>query len=136
MKICNTYIMKICSKCKLEKTEIEFYSEKRTKSGLQASCKLCQIKFYKSPKMKLHNKERYNFNKKKISQKRHATILDPNSLKWCSQCEKEKPKSLFPQHGTTKDGFYGFCKECKNLYSKVYYTIHKEKIRERRKIKV
>jgi hypothetical protein len=123
--------MKICSKCKLEKLESNYYSEKRVKCGLQASCKSCQIKFYKSPKIKLRNKERYERNKEVINKKRHATILDPNNLKWCPQCEEEKPKSCFPQHGTTKDGFYNFCKNCKNAYSRAYYALHREKIRNR-----
>lgn len=33
--------MKICSKCKQEKNESEFYSDKRRPNGLQSECKYC-----------------------------------------------------------------------------------------------
>ena len=33
--------MKICSRCKNEKDEIEFYREKRSKDGLNCACKQC-----------------------------------------------------------------------------------------------
>lgn len=33
--------MKICTKCKLEKNNTEFYSDKRKKDGLRSQCKVC-----------------------------------------------------------------------------------------------
>ena len=34
-------IMKICTKCKLNKEDFEFYKDKRTKSGLFSACRKC-----------------------------------------------------------------------------------------------
>ena len=33
--------MKVCKKCRIEKSDDEFYKEKRVKDGLQARCKEC-----------------------------------------------------------------------------------------------
>ena len=44
--------MKICSKCKVEKDESEFYKNKSTKSGLHHYCKKCHNKNIQSEKRK------------------------------------------------------------------------------------
>jgi hypothetical protein len=55
--------MKICSKCKIEKTTSEFSVDKRHKSGLQSQCIECYKKQYSSQK----RKHRYEQNKEKIN---------------------------------------------------------------------
>jgi|688.fasta_scaffold401782_1 hypothetical protein len=46
---------KICSKCKIEKTEDEFYLSKRTKDGLRERCKLCMNESSKNNILKSKN---------------------------------------------------------------------------------
>ena len=44
---------KVCTKCKIEKPVSEFYSDKRTKSGLYSGCKKCHnLKYYRDYQIK------------------------------------------------------------------------------------
>jgi len=35
-------------------------------------------------------------------------------LKKCSQCKEESPRNNFPRHSSYKDGYYAYCKKCRN----------------------
>lgn len=48
-----------------------------------------------------------------------------NKTKVCSKCGVEKDINEFYKSKSNKDGYMGFCKECKNKYQKQY----KEKIK-------
>lgn len=46
---------KICSKCKIEKNEVDFYNSKRTKDGLRERCKSCMNESSKNDRLKTKN---------------------------------------------------------------------------------
>lgn len=48
--------MKVCSKCKVEKDEIEFYKRKEAKDGLYSMCKFCDKE--RSKKYHINNIEK------------------------------------------------------------------------------
>jgi hypothetical protein len=61
---------KICSKCKIEKDDIDFGKSNRTKSGLRSECKKCRIVFQQENKDKLkeyHKKNYINNRERKIN---------------------------------------------------------------------
>src|SRR5688572_14297004 len=37
-------VLKVCTKCKMEKSLVEFHKDKRNKSGCYSSCKTCKYK--------------------------------------------------------------------------------------------
>ena len=56
--------MKTCSKCKIEKSPIQFFKQKRAKDGLQSVCKECS---------KINNKNFYLTPKGKSTEKKYHT---------------------------------------------------------------
>lgn len=58
---------KNCSKCKIQKDLLEFYSDKRASDGKQSQCKACYSAYQTSEKRKTDKREKYNPNKRKIS---------------------------------------------------------------------
>lgn len=66
--------MKVCSKCKIEKDESEFYKDRVNKDGLQYRCKTCRKEYSKSEKWKIYKSE---YNKKyPKSEKRKEKLLE------------------------------------------------------------
>lgn len=61
--------MKTCSKCKINKKEIEFNIDNRSPSGLQSACKVCLHDYYLRNRLKKnqYRKQYYESNKEKIS---------------------------------------------------------------------
>lgn len=66
-KVAKAKDMKVCSWCKIEKDESEFYLDKRLISGLQAHCKECG-----AAKRKIWHKENYSQNAEKIRARNNA----------------------------------------------------------------
>lgn len=66
--------MKICGKCKIEKTEESFYKDKKGKNGLNATCKECAIAH--SKKWKSKNPENVKNSIKKRRKERHSELLE------------------------------------------------------------
>lgn len=92
--------MKICTKCKIEKPESEFY--KNINNGLNSSCKKCE-RDYKSIK-------KYGFIKEKP--------IIVNGFKLCSKCNIIKEKNDFTPQKTGKDKLGSICKKCRTIYEK------------------
>lgn len=59
--------MKICSKCKLEKEELEFSKSKKSKDGLQFWCKDCRREYQKEYRETEKYKERHKEYQKKYA---------------------------------------------------------------------
>jgi hypothetical protein len=62
---------KVCSKCKLEKNTSEFYSDKRTESGLYSACKSCHYSYFRQ----LKNKERIRKHQREYRKRRKKTDI-------------------------------------------------------------
>ncbi len=62
--------MKTCTKCKIEKPLLDFYSHPKTQDGKQSSCKKCCIKTQK-PYTKIHHQKQPKPPKKIKNQKPH-----------------------------------------------------------------
>lgn len=52
-------------------------------------------------------------------------------LKFCRQCDNEKPLTEFPKDKSKKDGHYSLCKECKCAQSRNFARHNQEVIKER-----
>lgn len=71
--------MKKCTKCKLEKNEIQFHKDRTTKDGLEYRCKECKSELSKERRLKDPEKAREivrrslkkNYVSIRESQKRH-----------------------------------------------------------------
>ena len=48
-------VSKVCTKCKMEKSLIEFYKDKSSKSGYRSSCKMCKISKRRNLDKNIHN---------------------------------------------------------------------------------
>lgn len=83
-----------CSKCEIEKEDIEFFKDSTKKSGYQSRCKECFLK----------SRKKYNNVIEDID------ILEGN--KTCSDCGNEKAKKEFSRDKHRKDGLQARCKEC------------------------
>jgi hypothetical protein len=79
----------ICSKCKQEKTNKDFFKDRSRKSGYRYWCKECCEKFYfkarrKTPQQQEISKKsslNYYYNNKKICQKKHNEWIKNNAEK-------------------------------------------------------
>jgi hypothetical protein len=87
--------MKVCSKCKIEKSYDEFYNDKKTKSGKKSYCKKCTLKNLKNwkeennQKIKEQKKRYYYKNTEKVNQyfkkyQKNKRELDPVYRMICS----------------------------------------------------
>jgi hypothetical protein len=64
--------MKVCSKCKIEKDESEFYIQKGCKGGLRPDCKECH---------NARSHEYYSINKEEINKKNYQRDLLDNRVR-------------------------------------------------------
>ena len=87
--------MKVCKICNLEKDELEFYKDKRMKSGYVNRCKLCHAQYCK------------NY----FKEKDYVQNLDLKE-KCCNRCKTVKLIDNFNKHRRMPDGFNSECKEC------------------------
>ena len=101
-------IMKICSKCKVEKIESDFYNSKQYKDGLRCQCKTCDNLNNKASYLKNRDKyiekrsEEYSLNKDIINEKRR---IDYSNLK-NDQERFEARKLRIKSHYTKKRNHY------------------------------
>lgn len=56
-----------------------------------------------------------------------------NKMKMCSKCEVSKPVTEFTKNGNHGDGYYPWCKKCKNAASKAIKDKDREKYKASRK---
>ena len=109
---------KICTKCHVEKSFIEFYKDKSRKYGLTTMCKECFRE--KSKKYRKDNKEKI---KKYVE----------NNKEKRSEYHKEYKKKYYQDNKDGISQYYQDNKERINEYDKKYKEDNKEKINERQK---
>ena len=101
--------MKLCSKCKKQKDESEFYTNSRSIDGLNCWCKDC---------MGAYTRERYKKEVKGL--KKYNNYKDLHRVsggikqKRCGRCKKWKAENQYYKHNRHKDGLSEWCKECAN----------------------
>lgn len=119
--------MKICRKCNIEKTEMNFYKAKSNKDGLNNQCKNCfkeEVKTNTSKKDKLVIKE-------KNKEWRKIRMENPDYRKSLNQKGKKYYKENKEQHRKSMTEWYENNKEAYLLGRKDYYKNNKADFRKR-----
>lgn len=100
---------KICGKCKTQRSLDEFHKCNRNKDGLVDKCKKCRSQAKPIPDYVLENKKR------------------------CHKCKEVKDKTgeFWQRSRTTKDGFQGACKICRNKHHNIYCAANRDRINQR-----
>ena len=80
--------MKICSKCKVEKSDSDFNKRKRSKDGLNSYCKSCNNENLKNHYK--NNKEYYYDKSKKYFKKLQEWLTEYKETLKCSVCEESR----------------------------------------------
>lgn len=122
---------KRCTKCGEVKPVTEFHLNSRNKLKHESRCKFCVAAQAKQ------DRARANPNYKP----RPTQDGVPEGYKRCGGCDEIKPRDAFSKHKRNKDSLQTQCKACNKQYlvdnaervksaRKVYYTGHKENIRE------
>jgi hypothetical protein len=88
--------MKICTKCKEEKSIDNFSSKKSSKDGLFIYCKNCVRKI--NIDWKIANKERTKFNQKERYRRNRKRLNDYKKTLKCSRCSENHPRCLEFHH--------------------------------------
>lgn len=139
--------MKVCSKCKVEKDESEFYKEKSSKSGFRSICKICNNqaakewceknkdkakemvdRYYKNNKDKIYSQQvLYREKNRESILKRTAEYREKNKTKLLEKA------SIYRENNREKicDRYKEFVKNNKNKiveYNQKYRKSHPETI--------
>jgi len=99
-------VMKICTRCKVEKLISEFSKRKARQDGLLGHCKNCTDTY-------AQNVQRYSA-----------------ATKVCTRCEVEKHASEFPKCKATSDGLQTYSKNCAKAYHAKWQEDNREHLRE------
>jgi hypothetical protein len=114
-------ILKVCSKCGIEKDGTCFNKHKSRQDGLTGVCKECRNKYLRD-KGKENPEYRYMINQKRqdkiIFKKYTFKGVDNTILKPCSKCGIEKTLDKFSKEILCTDGTKNICNECKNERNK------------------
>ena len=108
-------MVKVCTKCKVEKELSEFHKNKKNKDGLKSQCKSCEREYRQANKEKIkeYKKEHYQANKEKMKK----------YVKEHYQANKERIKERDKE-------YYQANKERINESNKEYKQANKERINE------
>ena len=110
-------MVKICTKCKIEKELSEFGKNKRQKDGFHYRCKSCCSEAKLNPKG----------TKWKIN-------LREQGKKHCGKCRDVKPFSEFGKNKNTFDKYQTRCKSCKAKSDKEYRENNREILISKKRI--
>ena len=83
--------MKTCSRCKKEKSELEYYKQKKSKTGLAGYCKICSAEVYQE------NRQLFLKRQKDRRDRRRLTCLEHYGNK-CDCCGETKYEFLSIDH--------------------------------------
>ena len=89
--------MKVCSRCKVNKSLSDFSTNPRYRLGVTGHCKKC-----KAEVSQLHALWNSTLPKPAIANKA------------CSRCHEIKSTDEFTRNNTTRDGYSGKCKQCRS----------------------
>ncbi|WP_333627851.1 endonuclease VII domain-containing protein [Stenotrophomonas cyclobalanopsidis] len=134
--------MKICTKCKVEKSEGEFWADRRRSSGLMARCKSCKTgdaRDYRAARPGYHKavyaKTRTATRERHLVRKYGVTLADYGSMLHeqdgkcaiCSAPEAEQFKGVFHvDHCHTTGKVRGLlCRGCNHMLGVVADDVHK-----------
>jgi 5-methylcytosine-specific restriction endonuclease McrA len=114
--------IKICGKCKIEKSINEFNKDNSRKDGLQHYCKQCLKQYREDNKDKAleYMKQYREDNKDKIKQYRED---NKDKIKQYREDYKEKAKQYYKEWCENNE-------EYRKEYKKEWYEVNKEKLRE------
>jgi hypothetical protein len=139
---------KYCSKCKVLKEYEAFSKNKKEKSGLKCSCKLCDLNYREENREKLaaKRKERHEANKGQRLErvKEHYLVnkekILANKRKYYeenAECLKEKARLRYLENKADIDEknklYYENNKEVITAYKKQHYLLNKDRTASRRK---
>jgi hypothetical protein len=106
--------VKQCSRCKEALPIDSFYASTRSKDGLQAYCKECQL----------------YARRKRVASKRLTLLAalpaDHYERKRCPKCSEVKPRAEYHKNGSAPDGLQGYCKECSAEMQRAYVARNAE----------
>lgn len=101
---------KICKKCNIEKSTIEFYKKSKTNDKLRSICKAC-------------SNSRQTEYERKIQNKHKQSIININNTiknKICTKCSNSKDIIEFSRDNSSLSGIRSVCKSCNKKYSATY----------------
>lgn len=108
--------MKVCKKCKEEKSLDRFYKPKN-RPNHSNKCMDC-----------INEEDRI-----KEAKKKPIEIPLPPNTKICIKCSSLKHETAFGKHTKSKDGLKSACKDCRNQENKEYVSNNREAVRDRSK---
>ena len=90
-------MVKVCTKCKIEKSYSEFNKEKKAKNGLRSKCKSCRKKYRQENKehIKKWQTKYYKHNRKRIIRQNKKYKVDNKELYNKYYRERKKTEPLF-----------------------------------------
>ena len=114
-------MVKVCTKCKIEKELTEFYKGKSNKDGLSYECKSCQREYCQANKERIKeyrqaNKERMKEYKKEYYQANKKNIKE--SVKEYRQANKEYYNEYYKEYNKERRKTDPLFKMCGNLRSR------------------
>lgn len=136
----NIEVMKRCSKCGVEKSVADFYTDKRRRTGLFSACKFCHNIL--SRRWASINKDRKCETNRlwqlANSERRRAAFLRRYArtdavvpaTKLCSACGLQLSASEFHKKKDAADGLYPLCKSCRSETDKELRKSNIERYRE------
>ena len=99
---------KICSKCSIKKSSLEFFKDGGKRDGLASHCKKCHVVVNKAHQKKNKSRE----------------IIVVPDFKLCQECNVERSSLDFYKVNRNKDGLSDHCRECTAIYKiKLRYNL-------------
>lgn len=119
-----TEATKYCTRCKNEKSLLEFGIEVARPDGHACACKKCLAE------IAVERRHRFKVGEPKKSKRVEHKILEGVEVKYCSRCKNWVPLSLFSISRCTWDKLATFCKSCYIENTKKYEIENPEKVKE------
>lgn len=113
-------LMKVCSRCKVEKDEGEFGRRPSRASGRSSHCKSCLNKFAR-------DRRAASVDPLKAEAKRLGEDLARDGMRRCTRCKGVKSEREFNRKTDRPSGLSSHCKVCFNKYRKRHHEENRER---------